>query len=32
MQRKRFVTITVWVVVIGMVLSFGIAALSLFAR
>jgi len=32
MQPKRFVTVTIWIVVIGMILSFGIAGLSLLFR
>ena len=30
MQNKRFVKIVIWVVVIGMVLSLALAAISLF--
>jgi hypothetical protein len=30
MQKNRFVTVTIWVVVIGMVLSLGFAVIGLF--
>jgi hypothetical protein len=30
MQKNRFVTVTVWVVVIGMILSVGFAVVGLF--
>lgn len=30
MQKSRFVTVTIWIVVIGMVLSVGFAVIGLF--